>query len=122
MSKVSWFELSAKDPKNAMKFYENVFGWKFQRLDGQDYWLVTAGGKDEPGINGAIMPRKAEAAPVVNTINVTNIDEAIGQIEKNGGKIVVPKMDVPMAGTLAYFVDPDGTMFGILQPKANLQM
>lgn len=117
MSKVSWFEMSADEPKRAMKFYENVFGWKFQKFEDQDYWLVTAGEKEEMGIDGAIMPRKPETAPVVNTINVPNIDEAIKKIEQNGGKVVVPKMDVAMAGTLAYFVDTEGNMHGILQPK-----
>jgi uncharacterized protein len=122
MAKVSWFELSADDPKRAMTFYEKVFGWKFQKLEGGDYWLATAGDEKEPGINGAIMPRKPKSQPVVNTINVTNIDEAIKKIEQNGGKVVVPKMDVAMAGTLAYFVDTEGVMHGVLQPKENLRM
>jgi uncharacterized protein len=122
MAKVSWFELSADDPKRAMDFYEKVFGWKFQKLEGGEYWLATAGDDKEMGINGAIMPKKPQAAPVVNTINVTNIDEAIKKIEKNGGKVVVPKMDVPMAGTLAYFVDTEGIMHGVLQPKENMRM
>jgi len=122
MSKVSWFEMSADDTKRAMSFYEKVFGWKFQKLENGDYWLATAGDDKEPGINGAIMPRKAKTPPVVNTINVTNIDEAIRNIEKNGGKVVVPKMDVAMAGTLAYFLDTEGNMHGILQPKDDMKI
>jgi uncharacterized protein len=122
MSKVSWFEMSADDPKRAMDFYEEVFGWKFQKLEGGDYWLATAGDEKEMGINGAIMPRKPQTPPVVNTINVVNIDEAIQRIEKKGGKIAVPKMEVAMAGTLAYFLDTEGNMHGILQPKENMKM
>ncbi len=122
MAKVSWFELSADDPKRAMKFYEKVFGWKFEKLEGGDYWLATTGEEKEPGINGAIMPRKPQSAPVVNTINVSDIDEAIKKIEKNGGKVIVPKMEVEMAGTLAYFMDTEGNMHGVLQPKPTMRM
>ena len=59
---------------------------------------------------------------MVNTINVRDIDETIVKIMKSGGKVIVRKMDVPMAGTLAYFINNDGIMFGILQPKENFQM
>ena len=120
MPKVSWFELSVDNPKRAMEFYERVFGWKFERWGDQEYWLVDAGEKEEPGINGAIQPRKPKSAPVVNTINVGNIDEAIKKIEKNGGKIVVPKMEVPNQGMLAYFIDSEGNMHGIMQPTERM--
>ncbi len=116
MPKVSWFELRADDPKRAMKFYEKVFGWKFEKWGDQEYWLATTGEKSEMGIEGAIQPRKPKDPPVVNTINVTNIDEAIKKIENNGGKVVVPKMEVSMMGTLAYFLDTEGNMHGLMQP------
>lgn len=59
---------------------------------------------------------------MVNTINVTGIDDAIKKIEKNGGRIMVRKMEVPMQGTLAYFVDSEGNTHGIMQPLPNLEM
>ena len=59
MPKVIWFEIPADDPGRAAKFYEDVFGWKVEKWDGPfDYWLVTTGPDDEPGINGAIMTKE----------------------------------------------------------------
>jgi predicted enzyme related to lactoylglutathione lyase len=113
---VTFFELGADDPKRAMNFYEKVFGWKFQKYGDQDYWLATTGDKKDMGIDGSIQPRKQNSPPVTNTIGVANIDEAIKMIEKNGGKIVVPKMEIPMMGMLAYFMDTEGNMHGIMQP------
>lgn len=51
-----WFEIPADDPGRAAKFYDDVFGWKVKKWDGPaDYWLVTTGEDEEPGINGAII-------------------------------------------------------------------
>lgn len=115
MPKVIWFELSADQPKKVMEFYSKVFGWKFERYQNQEYWIVAGGGKEELGIDGAIQPRRTKGAAIVNTISVSNIGETIKKIEKNGGKVVVPKMEIPMMGTLAYFEDTEGNMHGIMQ-------
>ena len=34
MPRVIHFELSADDPARAVKFYDEVFGWKTQKWDG----------------------------------------------------------------------------------------
>jgi predicted enzyme related to lactoylglutathione lyase len=102
--------------QRAMNFYQKAFGWTFEKYGNQEYWLAKTGEKDEPGIDGAIQPRRTKGTTVVNTITVKDIDESIKKIEKNGGKVVVPKMEIPTMGTLAYFVDSEGNMQGIMQP------
>ncbi len=59
MKRIVHFDISADDPERAVKFYTDVFGWSVQKWDGpMDYWLVTTGPKDEPGIDGGIAKRK----------------------------------------------------------------
>ena len=119
MSRITHFELGAKDTKRAMKFYENVFGWKFMKWEGGDveYWLATTGDDKEMGIDGAIMPMQKDIPQMVNTIGVEDIDKAAKAIEKNGGKIIQPKMQVGNMGHVAYFMDTEGVMMGIFQPS-----
>ena len=59
MPRVIHFEICADNPDRALGFYTSVFDWQVQKaeLPGIDYWLVTTGPDDQPGINGAIMPR-----------------------------------------------------------------
>ena len=57
MSRVIHFEISADDPDRAVIFYGNVFSWKIEKWDPFEYWTVTTGKDDEPGINGAVMPK-----------------------------------------------------------------
>lgn len=115
MAKVVHFEIPSDEPQKSMDFYANVFGWKFSKWGDEAYWLVEAGPEDAPGINGAIIKKRAPEHPLTNSILVTDIDETIEAIKKNGCELVVPKTEFPQVGLLAYFKDPDGNLMGIWQ-------
>lgn len=106
------FELPVDDVERAQKFWTSTFGWQFHKFGEWDYWLVQTG--EGPGIDGGMMPRNP-GQPVVNSITVESIDNAISAVEANGGTIVVPKRAIPGVGWLAYFTDPDGNIHGIMQ-------
>jgi len=113
--------MNVKDVQKAIAFYENVFGWKFQKWDGpMDYWLIMTGDEIEPGIDGGLGYEEAGFPKVVNTIDVNDIDDIIKKIERNGGKIVKPNHAIPKVGWLAYFKDSEGVISGSMQndPKA----
>jgi predicted enzyme related to lactoylglutathione lyase len=116
MPRPTHFEIPVDNPERAIGFYSNVFGWKFAKWEGPSpYWLITTGPKEEPGIDGGMLPRRDPAQPCVNTITVANVDETLKTVEGNGGKVVLPKMAVPGVGWLAYCKDTDGNMFGVMQ-------
>jgi predicted enzyme related to lactoylglutathione lyase len=54
--------------------------------------------------------------PVINTIEVEDIDKTIKKITKAGGEIVKGKEAIPKVGWLAFFSDTDGIIHGIMQP------
>jgi uncharacterized protein len=116
MPRVVHFEIPADDPEKIVEFYKSVFGWGFHKWEGpEDYWLITTGADDQPGINGGLMHRRHPGQPVVNTLDVPSVDEYAAKITAAGGEIVVPKIAVPGVGWLAYFKDPDGNISGIMQ-------
>lgn len=122
MNRPVHFEIHADNPERAVAFYANVFGWEIMKWDGPiPYWLVGTG-KSEPGINGAILPRRgpapAEGQPVnsyVVTVDVPSCDDAVASIVAHGGTIALPKMVVPGVGWLAYAKDTEGNIFGTMQ-------
>ena len=119
MSRVVHFEIPADQPERAIAFYKNVFGWEFTKWDGpMPYWLITTGPGDQPGINGGLMPRSPEAI-ASNTIGVKSLDASIASVQKQGGRIIVPKMAIPGVGWLAYFTDPEGNPFGMMESDTN---
>jgi predicted enzyme related to lactoylglutathione lyase len=120
MGRVVHFEIVADDADRISNFYKTVFGWKVQKWDGPtDYWFLTTGDEKESGIDGAFGMRQSEDDAVVNTIDVSSIDETVKQIEENGGLIVRPKSVIPGVGYLAYFKDTEGNLWGIMQSDTN---
>jgi len=96
MPRLVHFEMNVKDVHKAISFYEDLFGWKFQKWDGpMDYWLIMTGDENEPGIDGGLGYAEEGFPKMVNTINVDDIDAIIKKIEAKGGEIVRPKHAVP---------------------------
>ncbi len=116
MNRVIHFELGAVTPERAAKFYGAVFGWKADKWPSpEEYWLMTTGPDDEPGINGGIMRHKDAQPRTVNTIGVTSVEEFAEKVVQNGGQVVVPKMAIPGVGYQMYCLDTEGNIFGIHQ-------
>jgi predicted enzyme related to lactoylglutathione lyase len=121
MSRVIHFEIHAGNPQRAIEFYETLLGWKFQKWEGPvDYWLISTGPSDQPGIDGGLVPRRGEidgqaVTAYVCTADVSNLDESLKAALASGGQLAVPKMAVPGVGWLAYCKDTEGNIFGMMQ-------
>ncbi len=128
MNKVVHFEIVAIEPERAVKFYQEVFGWKITKWEGgeMDYWnIVTAPENTPNAINGGlrkemgtdVKERTKSVNGFINFTAVENIDEIIGKIKTAGGEIMQPKMQIPKIGWIAYSLDTEGHMFGVIQPE-----
>lgn len=126
MSRVIHFEIHAEDVRRAVAFYREVFGWEMQdwsEYAGTEYYGVTTGPEDQPGINGAIMARQgptlAVGGPVagaVLTIGTDDFDAAAAKIEAAGGTVALPKAALPGMAWQGYFHDTENNVFGLHQP------
>ncbi len=131
MNRVIHFEVHAKDKDGVQKFYQELFGWEFQMM-GPEYgnYRVIKTGDMLPtdmasvGINGGVAERKGEpgavGAPVnafVCVVGVQDTDAMVTKAVELGGQIAVEAMEVPMVGRLAYLLDPENNIFGVLTPS-----
>ena len=125
MPRVIHFEIHAADPERAVNFYQTLFGWTFQKWEGpMDYWLITTGPNEQPGINGGLVRRQGEidgqaVIAYVCTVDVENLDASVQTAVDNGGQIALPKMPIPGMGWLAYCKDTEGNIFGMMQGDPN---
>lgn len=113
MARVIHFDISAEKPEELKKFYEKIFGWKFEKWKGPtEYWMIMTG--EGPGIDGG-MAKREEQTMDINTIDVPNLDKYMQKVKENGATIVVPKMAIPGIGWYAVFKDFEGNTFGMMQ-------
>jgi predicted enzyme related to lactoylglutathione lyase len=119
MPRVIHFEIPSDNPEGLSGFYKKVFNWETVKAPGpMEYWL-TKTGEGAPGIDGGFLRRHHPQQPMVNTIDVSSVDEALEAVVANGGKVALPKMAIPGVGWLAYFHDPENNIFGILQADTS---
>ncbi len=121
MPRVIHFEIQADEPERAIRFYTELFDWEFTQWEGgPQYWLITTGPAEQPGINGGLLPRRMpEQGQAVNayicTVDVHSVDDALSKVAALGGSVALPKMPVPGVGWLAYARDTEGNTFGMMQ-------
>ena len=121
MPTVQHFEIPADDVERASKFYTGVFEWKMQKLanpedPSKDYWFFDT--KDEngnKGIGGGLMKRQAPEHSVTNYITVPSIDDYASKIEEAGGKVIMPRTEIPEMGFILVFLDTENNMFGLYE-------
>jgi uncharacterized protein len=113
---VVWNEQISRDPDRAREFYGAVFGYTFDRVDGETaYWTITPPGVlDSVGGLGDWQSAVADApAHWMTYFLVENVDDAVATAEGADGTVVQPPIDTP-SGPMAVIVDPVGAMFSVM--------
>ena len=116
MNRFTHFELAAKDLEKTAEFYRDIFGWGFEKWSGPvEYWMVTTGDRNTPGINGGLMQTGGDFTGTINTIEVDDIDGVLARVLAHGGSVAMEKEPIPGVGYQAYFRDVSGIMVGLHQ-------
>lgn len=112
---IVYVEIGATDVARAADFFISVFQWDFTDRTQVAYSTFTTG----DGIGGGIY-RTKEMKPtggVVLYIMVPDIDATLAQISMHGGRVVVPRSDIPGTGWYGHFQDPFGNLLGLFTPR-----
>jgi uncharacterized protein len=119
MNTIGFFEIQSSDPARDVKFYKDVFGWKFERLENLpiEYYFIQTN-----TITGGLLKRPARVPPnesgtnaFVCSVQVENFDKTSALILDRGGKVAMPKFAVPGKCWQGYFIDLDNNTFGIFE-------
>jgi predicted enzyme related to lactoylglutathione lyase len=110
-------DIPADDVERAKRFYSGVFGWSFQEMPGfPDYFLYRSG----PGEIGGGLGKRGVTAPqgLRPYAIVDDIDASTAKATELGGRVTVPKTEVPGQGWYAAVQDTEGSEFGLWQNPA----
>ena len=117
-----WIDTSQPDPEAAVDFYSRLFGWEFENVmppgsEGKYFSARLRGG--EVAAVGSI----PESAPQMATWNtyvwVDSADETASRVRESGGGVVTEPFDIPGAGRMAVFTDPEGAAFCVWQAREH---
>ncbi len=118
----SWHELATTDYEAAFTFYSALFGWEKQTAMDMGpagiYQMYGLPGNPAP-LGG--MYRKPPEVPVAHWLPyalVRSADAAAETAGNQGGKLVVPPMEVPGGDRIAVAFDPQGGCFAVHSHKA----
>jgi predicted enzyme related to lactoylglutathione lyase len=108
-----WETLVTPDALGAIAFYGKVLGMGTGRTPNGQGMVFTSGDTPvadlQPGQPGA--PSRWATYVAVEDA-VASRDRAVAL----GGRVIVPRVDVPMVGTVAVVADPGGAALGLFQP------
>jgi uncharacterized protein len=108
----TWNELATTDFDAAKAFYTELFDWEAMEAPGpMPRAGFSMGDLLVAGIHQATEPEGLASRWTV-TFRVQDADQAVASVEKGGGRVLLPPMDIPV-GRFAIVSDPSGAGFTI---------
>ena len=118
------FEIPSDNIERARKFYNDLFGWKMEKMPGSmEYWTFSTtndkNGGDRQHLSGGVMERQMPQQSITNYIGVKSVGDYSKKVESLGGKVKVPKTEVLNLGWFAICTDTENNTFGLWETKAG---
>jgi uncharacterized protein len=122
MAGFAHFNIPADDVSRAKTFYESLLGWKIEPdtiLENKSLqWQSIITGEPQEGMmnHGGLFKRYVPG-PIMNFAIMEDFENVYNNVEKLGGKIVMPKNTIKSVGLVAVVEDTEGNVFGLLKPE-----
>lgn len=113
---VSWFEIPATDFKQAVDFYNHIYGIEMTQnitdLNAMAFFPVTS------GIGGAVISgpgsTPSDTGPLIYLNGGYDLNNVLNKVEEAGGRIVMAKTLINKdAGYFAIFIDSQGNKLAL---------
>ncbi|MFC3179601.1 VOC family protein [Cypionkella sinensis] len=111
-----WYELASPDLDSVKGFYAGLLGWTWadSGMPGMTYLLAA---RDGDMVAGLFPPDPGMPVAWTCYTAVDDADATAAKAKDLGATIVVPPTDIPGTGRFSVLIDPQGAVFGILQPE-----
>ncbi|HXE50608.1 MAG TPA: VOC family protein [Ramlibacter sp.] len=116
-----WNELMTPDVAKALAFYERVFGYTHDEMDGlkgKYYILKSADGKGRAGVMQ--VPHAGAPAMWMPYVRVKQADATAARVQPLGGELMMQPQDIPNVGRICALFDPLHAALGFIQPATTM--
>lgn len=114
-----WHDIGTDDLETTVRFYTQLFGWK--HLDyGAEYGHYGAFTLDDVPVAG-VGPNPDAESPNAWSIylKVDDLTDTVDRAAAAGATVVVPIMEIPAQGAMAFVADPSGAVVGLWEPRGH---
>ena len=117
---VSWFEIPALDFKQAVSFYNQIYGIEMELnitpVNAMAFFPTKT------GIGGAVISGPgsvpSDKGPLIYLNGGKDLNNVLSKVEKAGGRIIMPKTLIAEdAGYFAIFIDSQGNKLALYSKK-----
>ncbi len=119
---VVYFEIPVLEMNRAVKFYQTVFGFEFERKTIDNYEMALFPfKKEDSGITGSLAKGdvyKPTKDGVILYFKTDNIEETLKKVISQNSKILYPKTDNGI-GYVAEFEDSEGNRIALSEDYSN---
>jgi predicted enzyme related to lactoylglutathione lyase len=108
---IPFVAIAANDLAASTAFYGRIFGWRTHAVT-----LEITGAATPAGPNVTLRANTPDGFPgMVPFIGVPDVRAMLTRVVEGGGRLENPPRSAPVAGTVARFADPSGTIYGLTE-------
>ena len=112
---IAHFAINADNIDRARAFYSKVFGWTFAAWGPPGFYQIEGAGTIAALQGRRELVKGHKTVAFECTIAVDSIDAVEKAVLAGGGKIALARSVIVGVGTLMFFEDPEGNVFGAMQ-------
>jgi uncharacterized protein len=114
------FAINADDVEATKRFYEAVFGWRFEPWGPPDFFHIETGAATTVAPRGALQRRRelvagARTVGFECTVAVSDVDVVAKAAVAHGGRVVMARSTITGVGDLVFVADPSGNVVGAMR-------
>lgn len=111
-------EIAATDPKVAGKFYADLFGWKVETVQPQDYQYFETGEGHPSGGFPQATGEMYNPGDVLVYVSTDDVDATLAKGKALGGTVLAPTFEIPTIGWMGILADPAGNKIALFKGMA----
>lgn len=105
-------EIPAQDQQATGAFYAELFGWQVQHVPELNYSFFSVDGGTGGGFPQADGELAVAGKPLIY-VDTDDIRASLTRAEELGGRLIVPRTQIPGIGWFGIFEDPNGNQIAL---------
>ena len=110
-----WVSLLIDDPKAALAFYGQVFGWTAKEMPAMNGYQELARADGKPVLGGVMKKEMPGPNAWLQYVVVGDVDATAARASQLKGKVLAPPADIPGIGRFAVLQDPTGAALAVFK-------